>query len=159
MPSILLFKTAVKPSSVAGEGLFAEEFIPQGAVISPPNDNIVFLSEDEYNRRSAAGDRLVVRNGERLYGDMFYYLDQDEEDPCNFINHHPDANALLFMSFLFALRDIQAGEEITCDYTLNTNKHDIQNVLGVPAHLVGAQDDSKKLAKESIARLVKALQK
>lgn len=114
------------------------------------------MSEEEYNQRSLAGDRKVIRNGERLYGDMFYYLDQDEEDPCNFINHSTDANAILFMSFLFSLRNIEPGEEITVDYTLNTSAGDVK-VLSMPRELIGDQSQAQHLVHESITRLVKAL--
>lgn len=154
---MLLFKASICSSTIAGKGLFADEFIPRGAVISPPDPNIVILSEEEYDRRSASGDSKVIRNGERLYGNFFYYLDQDQDHPSAFINHSDQPNVLLFMSFVFALRDINPGEEIMADYRLIVSIHDVNQNKLLPEKLVEAPLNPQTIVDENIRLLVEAL--
>lgn len=88
----------VDDSSIHGKGLFAKSFIPSGTVIgvaqgSPTTDN----------------------------GDHVLWLDENSgfhvQCDLRYINHSDTPNATYYDNLeVCAIRDIQAGEEITHDY-------------------------------------------
>jgi SET domain-containing protein len=155
---MFLYRVSVGTSTIAGKGLFADEPIAKGAVIALISGPLVILTEEEYDKRSAAGNSRIVRSGERLYGNYFYYSEEDEEDPSSFINHSTDPNCLRFAGFCFALKDIQTGEEITADYTLLLSKKDVE-LLHMPPGLINVPDSPYKIVEESLKILAKTLRK
>lgn len=116
---MLLVKTRLAPSSIHGMGLFAVEPIPRGAPFwrfEPGFDQSI-------NSEQFAG--LPVLTQEHIR--WFAWLNPEDEcyvlsgDFCCFMNHSaepntgaaPDAQPPITT---IALRDIAAGEELTCDY-------------------------------------------
>ena len=91
-------KVYVDDSDIHGKGLFAKTFIPAGSLLG------------------------VVRGKYTcLNGDYVLWLDNDTgfEVSCHFryINHSDEPNAVYYDTLeVCAIRDIQAGEEITHDY-------------------------------------------
>lgn len=92
------------PSTIHGWGVFARVPIAKGAQIgeykgaeTEDNDTYVLWVED--------GDDLIARNG---------------ENGLRFLNHSNQPNAVFDGFELFALRDIEADEEITFDYGEDT---------------------------------------
>jgi uncharacterized protein len=116
---MMLVKTRVQPSPIHGLGLFAVEFVPQGAPVwrfeagfdheFPPAKQAAFprLTREHlewfgYRRRT---DGSVILSG----------------DHACFMNHSPTPNTgappeAAPPITTVALRDIAAGEEITCNY-------------------------------------------
>lgn len=116
---MVLAKTYVARSSIHGHGLFAAERLPMGSPIWR------FLPgfDQEFTPGQWASLPEPARAHVRWYcfvrkPDLHVILSGDHA--C-FINHHPQPNTGAPPDFrtpvtTVALRDIAAGEEITCDY-------------------------------------------
>lgn len=113
---MLLVPTYVAPSRIEGVGVFAAEAIPNGTLIWQLDPNLDRL----IRREDIAALPPLFRSFVERYG-YPYPHDPDvlivELDNGRFMNHasqpntrfdDPDAG--------FTLRDIAAGEELTCDY-------------------------------------------
>lgn len=114
-------KSYVAPSAIEGVGVFAGEFIPRGTVVwryLPPLDQA-------YSAAELAAFPAVQRE----FLDRYTYWDREVGafvlcgDHGRFMNHSDDPNVT--GAYLdgpgrpgvdVAVRDIAAGEEITCDY-------------------------------------------
>ncbi len=96
----------------AGKGLFADEAIAKGRVIIAPDK--VHTVWPESKLRSYARDSIEVESSVRWFEDQFS-LTPEWSDEC-FVNHSFAPNALWHLGFIFALRDIAAGEEVLMDY-------------------------------------------
>ena len=88
----------VGDSPIHGKGLFARTFIPAGTVIG-----------------------VVQGSPTRTDGDHVLWIDADKgfhvQCDLRFINHSSNPNAVYYDTLeVCALRDIQAGEEITHNY-------------------------------------------
>lgn len=116
---MLLVKTRVGPSSIHGLGLYAVETIPQGTAIwrfCPGFDR-------EFPLETLAGFPDPAREHIR----WFSFVDKASGcavlsgDHACFMNHSPTPNTGAPSDAIppvttVALREIPAGEEITCDY-------------------------------------------
>lgn len=104
-------KFTAKNSTIEGRGLFATELIPSGTTIGTLTGEQVTIPE--LKRRYKAGTERIcdpLQISERLYLDL--------HEPWVFLNHSCEPNAgIKGRSTLFALTDIQSGEEITFDYS------------------------------------------
>ncbi|MCB1169636.1 MAG: SET domain-containing protein [Leptospiraceae bacterium] len=110
-----MVRTYIEKSSIHGMGLFADEFIPAGAVIwqlMPGFDSIIAETEIQ-------GLPPVVRD----YVDRFGYLNPEIKgyvlcaDDARFFNHSDEPNTVsLSQEVTVALQDIQKGQELTCNY-------------------------------------------
>ena len=96
----------------AGRGIFLLTDVVQGSVIVSPDriDRVYSLQEKLAFQPGSIEDTSSVRWFER-----FYTVSADWPDECN-INHSFSANGLWHLGFVFAGRDIKAGEELTVDY-------------------------------------------
>ena len=116
---MMLIRTRVAPSAIHGQGLFAVEFVPRGTPVwkfQPGFDHdfspAAFAALPELARQHTRWFCFVSR------ADGHVILSGDHA--C-FINHSPapntgaPPNATVPITTV-ALRDITAGEEITCDY-------------------------------------------
>lgn len=114
---MLLVSTYVAPSAIEGVGVFAAEDIPAGTLI--------WRLEPSFDRLIRKSDLLTMTPLMQAFVDRYAYpLLTDTEtlivelDNGRFMNHDtvspntrfndPDAG--------YALRDISAGEELTCNY-------------------------------------------
>ena len=114
---MLLVKTRIDQSAIHGMGLFANEFIAKGTTIwefTPSFD--VYLKAEDIQRLPAAAQ-----------AQMFRYCYRDKEtgqyvlcaDDARFLNHSDHPNTVDMPGpegHTVAMRDIQTGEELTCDY-------------------------------------------
>lgn len=112
---MLVVRTAIGPSAIHGIGVFAEEPISKGTVIwryCPPFDQVI--SEQDVNKLPDVG---------RAFLETYAYRSKDLNgqillcgDDARFLNHSDDPNTEDQLFLTIASRDIQQGEEITCDY-------------------------------------------
>ncbi len=113
---MLLIPTYVAPSAIEGVGVFASERIPAGALIwelAPGLDRLI--RRDEVEGLPEALQQFVERYSYPYPhdpGQLILELDNgrfmNHSDSPNTIFSDPDAG--------YSLRDIEAGEELTCNY-------------------------------------------
>jgi hypothetical protein len=115
---MLLFKTEIRISPIAGKGVFTCAFIPRGSVIGFFPHQRLLVSEAHYCSLLARGDAVVSQTGVRWVGPFFSCADSLDQEFRNedYINHAEEPSMLCHCGVLFALRDIRAGEELTTDY-------------------------------------------
>jgi len=96
----------------AGLGLFIEEPMIRGRVLIAPDGigNTYDLAELHGVPELAAQLHTAVRWFEERYT-----LSPDWPDEC-YVNHDFEPSGLWHLGFIFAARDLAAGEEITVDY-------------------------------------------
>lgn len=113
---LLLVSTYVAASTIEGVGVFAARPIAAGAVVWRP--------DDEFDMRISAEKYAAAPPHLRELLDRYAYPSQVwegflvyETDNGRFMNHSENPNTdFSAMGQGRALRDIAAGEEITCDY-------------------------------------------
>jgi len=117
---MLLIKTKVGPSSVHGMGCFADQFISKGTLVRKfmPGFDLEIPKSEVDKLPDAARERFL----NYAYFDKesnIYTLNPDDE---RFVNHSDEPNVgddlsrESEMGEMYALRDIQAGEELTENY-------------------------------------------
>lgn len=113
---MILPRYRVEPSRIpgAGKGLFLDEPVARGRVITAP-DNIHTVWPEAKLRQYPA-DSIEVESSVRWFEDQFS-LTPEWSDEC-YINHSFTPNALWHLGFVFAADDLAAGAEITVDYRL-----------------------------------------
>lgn len=116
---MLLVKATLEPSPIHGYGCFAAEFIPKGTtvwVFDPRLD--MFIPYAELQRLPEPAKDFV-----NMYG--YVTMHEGEKvivlcgDHAKHMNHSSTPNLLCIpgdMTSYAAARDIQPGEELTCDY-------------------------------------------
>jgi SET domain-containing protein len=117
---MLMVKTRLGPSSIAGIGLFAGEDIPAGTVtwrFVPGFDQLFTELQIASLPEPARSELLTYTYKHPETGCYVYCLDN-----ARFMNHAGDANTRGVHSdgtidgYDIATRDIAEGEELTCDY-------------------------------------------
>jgi SET domain-containing protein len=111
---MMTVRTYISQSSIAGIGIYAAEFIPKGTVIWMRGPLDITVSDEAMAAlplpaREQLSHHVYVdaATGERvLCGDNARFMNHSEEPNTGQVS--PDIEV--------ALRDIEAGEEITCDY-------------------------------------------
>ena len=116
---MMLIKTRVRPSGIHGMGLFAVDAVPRGTA--------VWRFETGFDREFSAGEFAALPDEAQQHLRWFAFVDAVggnwvlSGDHACFMNHSatpntgatPDAPPPITT---VALRDIAAGEELTCDY-------------------------------------------
>ncbi|MFW6079231.1 MAG: SET domain-containing protein [Gemmatimonadota bacterium] len=118
---MLLVETRLAPSSIHGIGIFADRFIPEGTTVWAFVSGFdLVVDPDELSRLSEPARRQFRK---------YSYLDPHLRkyvlcfDDARFMNHADEPNLLDTptsaegMGVTVAARDIEAGEELTCDYS------------------------------------------
>jgi len=110
---MLIIKTRVAPSEIHGLGLFTEEDLVKDQVVWEVNPLIDKAIEKQWLETLPLVAQEFVHHYAWLEGNHYYVsLDNDR-----FMNHSDDPNIENdHEKFCFALCDIKAGEELTCDY-------------------------------------------
>ena len=114
---MLLVKTKIGPSKIAGIGLFSDQFIPKGASVWKMMPGFDMEIRKEALPQLSEPARLQFLN--------YVYMNRQKGtyilcfDDARFFNHSeiPNVGSSEDDSVVdVALRDIQAGEELTQDY-------------------------------------------
>ncbi|HJP99887.1 MAG TPA: SET domain-containing protein [Rhodanobacteraceae bacterium] len=111
---MILPRYRVAPSLIpgAGKGVFLDEPLRRGRVAIAPDriDETWSLAEimDDPERAK------LLHTSVRWFEDR-YTLSPDWPDDC-FVNHSFEPTGLWVLGFIFAARDLEAGEELTVDY-------------------------------------------
>ncbi|UPG87292.1 SET domain-containing protein [Luteibacter aegosomatis] len=92
----------------AGKGLFVEEFVAAGQVVTAPDAIDRTYAWKEIERSPD------LHAAARWFGDR-YTLSPDWPDEC-YVNHSFDPTGLWHLGFIFAAKDLPQGTEITVDY-------------------------------------------
>lgn len=118
---MLLVKTRLAASAIHGIGLFAAEFIREGTVVwqSHPAFDIR-LTADQISGLPAPCREQIQKYSYREKHTGLYVLCGDD---ARFFNHSVRPNCIDVYSgedgdLTLAARDIEEGEELTCDYAL-----------------------------------------
>lgn len=106
------YHIAVSTIDGAGKGLFLDETVVAGRVITAPDGIDKTFAHDEI--AASAELRAQWHASARWFEDR-YTLSPDWPDEC-YINHSFTPNGLWHLGFVFALADLPAGSEITVDY-------------------------------------------
>ena len=103
---------AASAISGAGKGLFLDEVVAAGRIITAPDDIRQTFRQAEIE--ASAQLRTQWHAAARWFEDC-YTLSPDWPDEC-YINHSFTPNGLWHLGFVFALAELPAGSEITVDY-------------------------------------------
>jgi hypothetical protein len=111
---MILPKYHVAPSHIpgAGQGLFLDEPVARGRLITAPDAIPEVFRFDEIERMPNAAQLLPATV--RWFEDR-YTVTPEWPDEC-YINHAFAPTGLWHLGFVFALRDLEPGTEVTVDY-------------------------------------------
>ncbi|MEY3360780.1 MAG: hypothetical protein RL531_499 [Actinomycetota bacterium] len=103
----------VRPAGRKGRGVFANQRIAAGTTVAAFGGSMVhrdqFEAEPEYRRTHSL----------QIDTDLFL-LCPEQEEPADLFNHSCEANCGIGGNILVvAMRDIEAGEELTFDYAMS----------------------------------------
>jgi len=102
------YRIAASTIQGAGKGLFVDEFVAAGAIVTAPDDIDRTYRWDDIK---ASPD---VHAAARWFEDR-YTLSPDWPDEC-YVNHSFRPTGLWHLGFIFATKDLPQGTEITVDY-------------------------------------------
>lgn len=108
---MLRVQTELKESTGKGLGIFAKGFIPKGTLI---------WTRSYFDQAYKEAEIPWLSQREKMYLYKYGYQEEGEWilccDESKYMNHSSTPNTLDNEKGTFARRDIQAGEEITCNY-------------------------------------------
>ncbi len=112
---MIMIKYELVDSSInlAGKGIAAAENIKKGRAVSAPDSIEKLYSLNEI--KSLPEDSIEYSSSVRWFED-YYSAVSKWSDEC-YYNHSFEPNCLWHLGFVFALRDISRGEELTIDYS------------------------------------------
>ncbi len=111
---MLRFRCCVDSSTIpnAGKGLFTQDSIPKGSIITYPINIQTVYSREQL--LALPPESPLFKTSIRWYEDC--YTADPELSDCYYINHSFEPNCLWHLGFVFALEDIPEGSEILLDY-------------------------------------------
>lgn len=111
---MLLIKTKLKQSPIHGFGVFAEEFISKGTKIGQWIEGIdVTIDPDTVHKLNDVAKSAIIHFG---YLDNIVHKYKLNADNMRFFNHSNDPNTFQDSDCDYSVKDICAGDEITCNY-------------------------------------------
>ncbi len=117
--------TQVKESLVEGRGVFAKRNIPKGS-------RIIEYQGKRVNKKDLISDMVAGKTSLRYVMNLSETVAIDAERSGNdsrFINHSCEPNCTVYFfddkPFIYALREINKGEELSFDYQLGTDSKDL----------------------------------
>ncbi|MEO6925527.1 MAG: SET domain-containing protein [Rhodanobacter sp.] len=111
---MILPRYHIAPSAIpaAGKGLFVDEVVAAGRIITAPDG---ITTTFRYAEIEASAELSAQWHASARWFEDRYTLSPDWPDEC-YINHSFTPNGLWHLGFVFALADLPAGSEITVDY-------------------------------------------
>lgn len=111
---MILPRYRIAPSRIpgAGRGLYLEEPVARGRIVVAPDAIPATFGWDEV--RAQPDPSAAMAAAVRWFEDR-YTISLDWPDEC-YLNHSFEPNGLWHLGFVFAARDLEAGEELTVDY-------------------------------------------
>lgn len=103
------YRIAASTIGGAGKGLFLEEAVAAGRIVTAPD-----AIDRTYRPDELAGHPELAYASARWFEDR-YTLSPEWPDEC-YINHSFEPTGLWHLGFVFALADLPAGTELTVDY-------------------------------------------
>jgi len=111
---VILPRYRIGPSTIpgAGKGVFLEQPLARGCIVVAPDriDQTWSFAEILSDPERAK----LLHTSVRWFEDR-YTLSPDWPDEC-YVNHSFEPTGLWLLGFIFAARDVDAGEELTVDY-------------------------------------------
>ncbi len=113
---MIISRYRIAPSAIpgAGKGLFLSQSVPCGSIIVAPAE--IQRSNLLAGTRLEALPETLAATSIRWFEDCCT-VDPEWSDEC-YINHSFAPNGLWHLGFVFALRDLDAGTELTVDYRM-----------------------------------------
>ncbi|MDR2212060.1 MAG: SET domain-containing protein [Pseudomonadales bacterium] len=108
-----------------GKGLFLRQAVRKGQVLVAP---------DAINRVYNASERAALTPGSPedeasvRWFESYHTVSTDWPDDC-YVNHSFTPSGLWHLGFIFATRDLDAGEEVTVDYRFLVDDHEVMPFL------------------------------
>jgi len=137
-------KASVKESSIQGRGLFAVEPIKRGEIVCIKG-GYIFNRETLQQVTKALGPAEIQIAEDLFIGPL---NEQDREGSMIFSNHSCEPNIGVQGQIVFvALRDIEAGEELTHDWaTTDDDNYEMECKCGAPScrKVITGQDWRRK---------------
>ncbi len=96
----------------AGKGVFLDQSVSAGDIVVAPDAIDRTYSWDELNTQP---DRQQALAASVRWFENRFTISRDWPDEC-YINHSFTPNGLWHLGFVFAHRDLHAGDELTIDY-------------------------------------------
>ncbi|GAA4650365.1 hypothetical protein GCM10023116_26480 [Kistimonas scapharcae] len=111
----------IKPSTIHGNGLFADEPVKAGSTVYQGNAELdLIISEETFSALTTREQQFISQYGAHSSLDDQWHLPHDHIRFCNHSNNpnlklsYPDKNS--HSCHIVAVRDIAAGEELLQDY-------------------------------------------
>lgn len=103
-----------------GKGVFLQEAVHKGRVLLAPDaiNRVYNQAERAALQPGSAEDEASVR-----WFETWHTVSTDWPDDC-YVNHSFNPSGLWHLGFVFALRDLQPGDEITVDYRFLIDDHE-----------------------------------
>ncbi len=115
-------KYEIRPARFAeGKGVFLLEGVKRGQILVAPDAiNQVFNAEQRAALvPGSAEDEACVR-----WFESYHTVSTDWPDDC-YVNHSFNPSGLWHLGFIFATRDLQAGDEVTADYRFLVDDNEV----------------------------------
>lgn len=112
---MIIVPTYLNKSEIHGFGVFAKDFIPKGAKVWEfnPTFDITFSEQQFEALPPASRAEIEIHLYQPEPGGLLYY----ESTMGKYMNHSREPNVdFATVGAGWATRDIQPGEELTCDY-------------------------------------------
>jgi len=106
------YRIAASGIGGAGKGLFLEEDVAAGRIVTAPD---AIDRTWSYTQITASPELQTQLYAAARWFEDRYTLSPDWPDEC-YINHSFEPTGLWHLGFVFAARDLPAGSEITVDY-------------------------------------------
>lgn len=110
---MILIKTRLDKTQRGDLGLYAAEDVPKGTEVWKMDSFFDVTLENSFVESMTDEARMYVKKYSYLTPKGVWIMHIDD---ARFLNHSDDPNLVDYEQTTVALRDIQAGEELTCDY-------------------------------------------